>query len=63
MRVALGTVEYTLYVGSDGEWTMHEYVQSAFNSECYVWVRSVLNVNERDPFKGSDSRVEYDAWG
>jgi hypothetical protein len=48
--------EYTLYVGSNGEWTMHEW-DVRHPSGCR-WQETFRDVSARDPFL----RVEYDAW-
>ena len=63
MRVTVETAtsreEYTLYIGADGVWTMHQWDPLAAEGE--QWIGTVIGVSDRDPFRPA-SRVEYNAW-
>jgi len=57
MLVTLGVIEYTLYIGADGIWSMHTFDTSRPEGE--RWLDTNYAVNLVNPFK---SRVNYAAW-
>lgn len=57
MRVYTDRRDYTLYIDSKGQWTMHEWDPRA--QPGYQWQETYHNVSAVNPFL---SGVEYDAW-